>query len=190
MKKLIYILLFLIPFMGLAQQDLILASIQQANACTPDPNQQYIESSAISDPNCNESNTIAGWTGNAGTIDLATTTDSFEGTYAMIGTMNTGATAAYMQRTITATSGDTFNVMVRIKTTQSTGNTGFTAWTNVSSGGPASDYIEPGDGWVLKTYSITVSGNFIIRGYASTGGSGAIGDNLIMDVLSIIETTP
>lgn len=157
-------------------------------ACTAHPNERYITSSAISDPYCNESNSIGSFTGNTGAIDVTTVTDSFAGLYALKSQMNTGATAGYGQRTVTALNGDTFTVTLRMKTTQSTGSTGLTAWTNVTTGGPSADYIEVVDGWVSRTYNITVSGNFVLRFYASAGGTGAIGDNIIVDNLSIVQT--
>jgi hypothetical protein len=156
--------------------------------CTANVNEKYIESSAASDPNCNESNSVGSFgSNNPANMTITTTTDADTGTYAIENKMILGGVGAYGSYLIGSINGDTYTITYRMKTTQSTGSTGVTAWENVT-GGPVSDYIEPAAGWVTRTHNVTATGDIRMRFYASAGATGALNDNIIIDNLSIIKT--
>jgi hypothetical protein len=185
MKKLIYIILFLVPLLGAAQWDaLLIASQQQAVGCTPDPNEQNTTANAASDPNCNETDGTSLWAGTSITM----TSDSAEphaGLYAIKG-VTAGGLVSYVHFTLTITSGDTFTVSFWAKSTQGTLDR-ITGWTNVS-GGPSS--VNPPSSWTFYSYDITATatGTAQLRFYASASTSGVAGDNIFVDNLSAIKT--
>ncbi|AGO47493.1 tail fiber protein [Cellulophaga phage phi19:3] len=135
-----------------------------------------------------EDNSTTGFTLVGSGAVLTSDTDSFIGTYA-IKLTSAGSVSTYASYVFSANAGDTFSVSFRMKTTDSEGSTGSTAWTN-SSGGAVGDYIEVADGWVSRTYNITATatGNISLRFYASASSSEVTSDNIFIDNL-IIEKT-
>jgi len=153
--------------------------------CTPDPNEQHTAANAASDPNCNEADDTAGWTNAAGEGSFTSdATDPAVGGHALK-KQTTGGSASYCFYSLSITSGDTFTVTYRIKSTQGS-LARSTAWTNVTGETTRTATST----WTEYTENITASatGTAQIRFYASINTSGVNGDNIFVDDLSIIKT--
>ena len=97
-----------------------------------------------------------------------------------------GGAVGIIRHYLAATSGDTFTVTFWAKSTQGS-LVRITGWTSCT-GGPSN--VTPTGTWTQYTYNITASAtdDIQLRFYPSASGSGASGDNIFIDNLSIIKT--
>ena len=155
--------------------------------CTPLANNQHTEANAASDPNCNEANATTGWSRTPVGATLSSVQNASVGQYSLRLEQNS-AGAFYMLYTFAATSGDVFEVNWDWRSTQGS-NVFATAWQNVT-GGPSFLGGVTSVWASAPTQTITASstGNIELRFYSSSAGSGAIGDNIYIDNLSIVKT--
>lgn len=182
MRNLIYIFFLLPLFVSAQVPDLLMASYQQANACSADANEQATTANASSDPNCNEANATTGWAGLGATIAVESS-DVNTGSYAI--KITTTAATGNAQYTLSATSGDTFDVSFYVKAVTDAGGTSARDATNCTG----AYYATPlPSSWTLVSYSITASstGNILIRVFP--GISDTIGNVTLVDDFSIIKT--
>ena len=185
--KLVYVLLLFCFFsFGQQRSKMLQASIQQASGgCTPDANEQFTTADAASDPNCNEANSSAAWTGDFNATSSSQSSEVYEGSYAISGVADGGA-VGIIRHYFAATSGDTFTVTFWAKSTQGS-FVRITGWTNCT-GGPSS--VTPTGTWTEYTYNITASAtdDIQIRFYPAAATGAVAGDNIFIDNLSIIKT--
>lgn len=184
------LIFFLSCFWANAQQDLILASIAQADVCTPDPNEVVTDAMAASDPNCNEADATTGWGSFGGTSTIASVgTDVVEGSYKIVITTPDGTSSSWVYGLPgTEAASDTFTVTFWAKTNGGCDAT-MSLWGNCT-GGPSG--VDVTTSWVEYTYNITATGNGVyLRFYPDGGGEGGCGaadDNIQIDNLSVIAT--
>ena len=162
----------------------------KASPCNPDVNELNTLSDASSDPNCNEQTGFSvKWLGT--NCSVVANSDASVGNAAIKAerTATTGSSSAYLTYNIDVTAGDTFTVSFDSKSTAGV-NAGPHNWYNCT-GGP--NQVDVTNTYQTYTFNITASatGWITLRWYTDRGtGYDSIGNNIFVDNLSIIKTTP
>lgn len=182
MKILIIMLLFCFGAYG--QQDLVLASIQQADvSCTPDANEQNTTASVTSDDYCNESDNISNWLNSgadAVTISLESS-DTDTGLYAVKLVSDAGGTE-FSYLSFPGLSGQATTIKLRFKQTVGS-NASFLAAGTSPTGSTAIT-----DEWTEHEFETTPSGTVILRLYpAGPTGNGDPEDAVLVSLVSVIS---
>ena len=185
MKKLIFIL-FLSPLLSMGQMvpfgfmaDVIAAG------CTADPNEQVTTGNAFSDPNCNETNGVAGTNTNFATR-TSDASDPNVGSYALAVESPDGGTG-FVYYGISVTSGDDFDVSYDAKESVGSNANFFIGGLAISNNGSQNLTTS----WVTYSFSTTANatGTMQLRWYpARSNGAGNKGDIVLVDNVSVIKT--
>lgn len=187
--KNVVLALFVLTIGTANAQDLLLVSQEQfKNECTPDPNERAVTSNASSDPNCNESDSTAGWNVYSGAVTISSEeTNVHDGNSKIVLTNpGTASTSAIYQVPGPITSGDTFTVRYWIRS-NGANDARVAAWTGCT--GLTVRYAT--STWTYYQENITATAGYIgLKFYPYAGGAGppAAGDTIEIDGLSVLKT--